>query len=161
VIEKEKTRLGRFVLATNDLDLDPDSILKYYKGQQSVERGFRFLKDKSFRVAEDFLKKESRIEALSMIMMLCLFVYAIAKGFLRSKLKETGTTVNNQLKKPIKNPTMKWIFTLFMRPAEVTVTLNSHIQRFIVNLDDDVNQILHLMGPAFENYYFVKETCEM
>jgi transposase len=51
--------------------------LKYYKGQQSVERGFRFLKDKSFRVVEEFLKKESRIEALSMIMVLC-FVYAAA-----------------------------------------------------------------------------------
>ncbi len=161
VIEQEKTRLGRFVLATNDLDLDADSLLKYYKGQQSVERGFRFLKDKSFRVAEVFLKKESRIEALSMIMVLCLFVYAIAEWYLRSKLKETGKKVNNQLKKPIQNPTMKWIFTLFMRPAEVTVCLNSHIQRFIVNLDEDVTQILEIMGPSFEKYYFVKPTCEM
>lgn len=161
VIEQEKTRLGRFVLATNDLDLEADSLLKYYKGQQSVERGFRFLKDKSFRVAEVFLKKESRIEALSMIMVLCLFVYAIAEWYLRSKLKETGKKVNNQLKKPIQNPTMKWIFTLFMRPAEVTVCLNSHIQRFIVNLDEDVTQILEIMGPSFEKYYFVKPTCEM
>ncbi len=161
VIEQEKTRLGRFVLATNDLDLDADSLLKYYKGQQSVERGFRFLKDKSFRVAEVFLKKESRIEALSMIMVLCLFVYAIAEWYLRSKLKETGKKVNNQLKKPIQNPTMKWIFTLFMRPAEVTVSLNSHLQRFIVNLDDEVIQILGIMGPSFEKYYFVRQTCEM
>jgi len=161
VIEQEKARLGRFVLATNDLELDADSILKYYKGQQSVERGFRFLKDKSFRVAEVFLKKESRIEALSMIMVLCLFVYAIAEWYLRSRLKETGTTVKNQLKKPIQNPTMKWIFTLFMRPAEVTVTINSHIQRFIVNLDDEMTQILDLLGPAFQKYYFVRSTCEM
>ncbi len=151
VIEQEKTRLGRFVLATNDLDLEADSLLKYYKGQQSVERGFRFLKDKSFRVAEVFLKKESRIEALSMIMVLCLFVYAIAEWYLRSKLKETGKKVNNQLKKPIQNPTMKWIFTLFMRPAEVTVCLNSHIQRFIVNLDEDVTQILEIMGRHSKN----------
>jgi transposase len=161
VIEQEKTRLGRFILATNDLDLDPDSILKYYKGQQSVERGFRFLKDKSFRVAEVFLKKETRIEALSMIMVLCLFVYAVAEWHLRTRLKETKTTVKNQLKKPIQNPTMKWIFTLFMRPAEVTVTLNSQIQRFIVNLDDEVTQILTLMGPAFEKYYFVRSTREI
>ncbi len=161
VIEREIARLGRFVLTTNDLDLDADSILKYYKGQQSVERGFRFLKDKSFRVAEVFLKKESRIEALSMIMVLCLFVYAIAEWYLRSRLKETGTTVNNQLKKPIQNPTMKWIFTLFMRPAEVTVALNSHIQRFIVNLDEEVTHILELMGPSFEKYYFVRPTREM
>jgi transposase len=161
VIEQEKARLGRFILATNDLDLDPDVILKYYKGQQSVERGFRFLKDKSFRVAEVFLKKESRIEALSMIMVLCLFVYAVAEWHLRSQLKKTGKMVKNQLKKPIQNPTMKWIFTLFMRPAEVTVTLNSQIQRFIVNLDEEVTQILDLMGPSVEKYYFVRSTREM
>jgi len=39
--------------------------------------------------------------------------------------------------------------------------LNSHIQRFIVNLDEDVTQILEIMGPSFEKYYFVKPTCEM
>lgn len=160
-IEREKVRLGRFVLATNDLDLDAETILKYYKGQQSVERGFRFLKDKSFRVAEVFLKKEHRIEALSMIMVLCLFVYAVAEWHLRSRLKELGKTVRNQLKKPIQNPTMKWIFTVFMRPAEVIISRNSCIQRFIVNLDDETSEILEIMGPAFQNYYFVKETCEM
>ena len=161
VIELEKSRFGRFIVATNDLDLDPDSVLAYYKGQQSVERGFRFLKDKSFRVAEVFLKKETRIEALSMIMVLCLFVYAVAEWHHRSRLKETKMTVRNQLKKPIQNPTMKWIFTLFMRPAEVTVTINSRIQRFIVNLDEEITQIRDLMGPECEKYYFVRSTREM
>lgn len=161
VIEQEKHRLGRFVLATNDLDLEATTILQYYKGQQSVERGFRFLKDKSFRVAEVFLKKESRIEALSMIMVLCLFIYAIAEWQLRSRLKETGTTVNNQLKKPSQNPTLKWIFTLFMRPAEVTVSMNAQIRRFIVNLNEEMLQILKVMGSTFENYYVVKATREM
>jgi transposase len=131
VIEQEKTRLGRFILATNDLDLDPDSILKYYKGQQSVERGFRFLKDKSFRVAEVFLKKETRIEALSMIMVLCLFVYAVAEWHLRTWLKEMKMTVKNQLKKPIQNPTMKWIFTLFMSVFATLILIHPAIQKLI------------------------------
>ena len=161
VIEREKIALGRFVLATNDPDLDPDTILKYYKGQQSVERGFRFLKDKSFRVAEVFLKKESRIEALSMIMVLCLFVYAVAEWSLRTKLKESGSFVKNQLKKPVQNPTMKWIFTIFMRPAEVIFSVNSQRKRFIVNLEEDTLDILKVMGPTFRNYYFVRDTCEM
>jgi transposase len=160
-VEQEKIKLGRFVLATNDQELDPETVLKYYKGQQSVERGFRFLKDKSFRVAEVFLKKERRIEALSMIMVLCLFVYAVSEWYLRTRLREMGKTVKNQLKKPIQNPTMKWIFMIFMRPAEVSITLNSRIQRFIVNLDEETRDILQVMGPAFEKYYFVRKTCEM
>ncbi|KUG20689.1 MAG: hypothetical protein KO206_04135 [Methanomicrobiaceae archaeon] len=88
-----------------------------------MERGFRFLKDKSFRVAEVFLKKESQIEALSMIMALCLFVHAVAEWQLRTRLREAG---KNQVKKPVQNLAMKWVFMLFMRPAEVTVTLNAH-----------------------------------
>ena len=61
----ERQKLGRFVLASNDLD--SETMLNYYKGQQVVERGFRFLKDKSFHASEFFLKKEERIEALAMI----------------------------------------------------------------------------------------------
>ena len=161
IIEREKLCLGRFVLATNDPALDADTILKYYKGQQSVERGFRFLKDKSFRVAEVFLKKESRIEALSMLMVLCLFVYAVAEWCLRSRLKASGKTVKNQLKKPVQNPTMKWIFTIFMRPAEVIISVNSQSKRFIVNLETETLDILDVLGPTFRNYYFVRGTCEM
>ena len=65
-------------------------MLQYYKGQNAVEKGFRFLKDKSFRVAEVYLKKEERIEALSMIMALSLLIYSIAEWMIRQKLKESG-----------------------------------------------------------------------
>ena len=71
-IARKREKLGRFILATNDLCLTADEILSYYKSQSTVERGFRFLKDKSFHVSEVYLKKESRIEALAMIMVLCL-----------------------------------------------------------------------------------------
>ena len=73
-VEKARQKLGRFVLASNDTHIDPDTLLQYYKGQQSVERGFRFLKDKQLRVAEVYLKKDERIEALAMIMVLCLLI---------------------------------------------------------------------------------------
>ena len=80
---------------------------------------------------------------------------------LLSKHKESGATVKNQLKKPVQNPTMKWIFTLFMRPAEVIFSVNSHSKRFIVNLEEETLDILNIMGPSFRNYYFVMESCEM
>ena len=87
-IQEKRTKLGRFILATNDLELTPDQLLKYYKEQGTVERGFRFLKDKSFRVSDVFLKKETRIEALSMIMVLCLLLYSIAEWKLRTRLED-------------------------------------------------------------------------
>jgi len=79
-VEKERQKLGRFVLATNDTGISADKLLANYKGQGAVERGFRFLKDRSFRVAEVFLKKTSRIQALAMIRVPCLFIYSIT-GF--------------------------------------------------------------------------------
>ncbi len=45
-IESEKKKAGRFILATNVLkNLSPSEIITAYKGQQSCERGFKFLKD--------------------------------------------------------------------------------------------------------------------
>ena len=119
-IAREREKLGRFILATNDPCLTADEILSYYKSQSTVERGFRFLKDKSFHVSEVYLKKESRIEALSMIMVLCLFIYLVAQWTLRQRLEETGKFVRNQVKKPVQNPAMRWVFFLFRGITEVT-----------------------------------------
>ena len=98
-VQREMPPLGRFVLATNDLELSPDTLLEYYKGQGTVERGFRFLKDKSFRVSEVYLKKNSRIQALAMIMVLCLFIYSMVEFRMRRTLERTGETVISQTKK--------------------------------------------------------------
>jgi transposase len=104
---------GRFILATNDMDTEsfPASrMLEEYKAQQGVERGFRFLKDPWFMVDSVFLKSPRRIEALMIVMTLCLLVYNVAQYRLRDKLKTTGETLPNQLKKEVQNPTMRWIF---------------------------------------------------
>ena len=55
--------------------------------RQGVERGFRFLKDPWFMVDSVFLKSPRRIEALMMVMTLCLLVYNVAQYHLRDKLK--------------------------------------------------------------------------
>lgn len=69
---------GRFILATNVLDvsqLNPDEMIVKYQEQQSAERGFGFLKDPLFFTDSVFLKSPERIEALTLIMGLCLLVY--------------------------------------------------------------------------------------
>jgi len=148
-----KSKLGRFILATNDLNLDHNTILSYYKGQQAVERGFRFLKDKSFRVAEVYLKKEERIEALAMIMVLTLMIYSVAEWMLRKRMRETGESIPNQLKKPTQKPTLKWIVFLFMGVTEVTVWINGEMNQQVANLNDNLVKIIRLFGPVCEKYY--------
>ncbi|ASC72896.1 hypothetical protein XM38_038560 [Halomicronema hongdechloris C2206] len=73
---------SRFILATNQLDntLWPaEKLLSEYKGQQTVERGFRFLKDPLFFASSVFVKKSQRVEALALIMALTLMVYTLAE----------------------------------------------------------------------------------
>ncbi|MDD1728370.1 MAG: IS1634 family transposase, partial [Methanospirillum sp.] len=66
-VERERNLMGLFILANNDTAIDPDTCLEYYKEQSKVEKGFRFLKDESFHVADVYLEKENRIAALAMI----------------------------------------------------------------------------------------------
>jgi len=111
-------KMGLFILASNDISLSPEEMLKYYKGQDKVEKGFRFLKSDTFSVSKVYLKNKSRIEALTMIMVLCLMIYSIAEWKLRTKLEEENETVPDQKGKPTKRPTMRWIFFKFQGITE-------------------------------------------
>lgn len=141
------------MLASNDTEIDPYTLLQYYKGQQSVERGFRFLKDKQFRVAEVYLKKEERIEALAMIMVLCLLIYSFAEYMIRKGLKQTGQFVPDQKGKPTQRPTLKWICFLFYGVAEVTVEIRKEVHREIANLKDSMIIVIRVLGNECEKYY--------
>lgn len=122
----EKEYQGKFIVESNDLDLDAEKMLEHYKNQSKVEKGFRFIKDKSFRVSEVYLKKPQRIEALSMVMVLTLMVYSVAEWKLRERLKETGETIRNQVRNKLKN-LQKWAFMLMREITEVKVEVDSKV----------------------------------
>jgi len=119
---------------------------------------YRFLhrKIKKFHVSEVFLKKEERIESLSMIMVLCLLVYAYAEWKLREKLKETGHSVPNQLKKPTQKPTVRWVFYNFMRVTQIIVTDGRRVISQEVKLNNTQDLILRLLGQDYKKYYGMK-----
>lgn len=123
-IEKAKKSQGRFILATNQLDkaVLPDTmVLSEYKGQASIEKGFRFLKDPWFMVSSLFLKKNTRIEALMSIMTLCLMVYNFAERKMRQELKRKGIKIPLQNKKPSDKPTLKWVFQLMQNISVLSI----------------------------------------
>jgi transposase len=153
-IEKFLNRKGRFILATNDLDEDnfsDEKMLMEYKQQQEVERGFRFLKDPWFMVDSVFLKSPRRIEALMMIMTLCLMVYNVGQHRLRETLKKEGQMLPNQLNKPVQNPTLRWIFQIMEGVSVVQFykdTIEEPIREFIANLNDLRKKIIGLFGDS-------------
>ena len=145
---------GRFILATNVLDaeqLSPDEMIVKYKEQQSAERGFGFLKDPLFFTDSVFLKSPERIEALTLIMGLCLLVYTLGQRLLRQNLQLTNKTVKNQLGKGTNRPTLRWIFQSFQSIHAVCI---QGIQQ-VSNLTSERLAILNLFPVTCRSYYFL------
>lgn len=146
-------RKSCYVLATNQLDsellLDQDIIHKY-KNQQKVERGFRFLKDPLFMASTLFLKSPKRIMALTMIMTICLLVYAALEYKIRRALRENDQTFPNQKGVEISNPTARWVFQFF---AGIHVLLVQELQTIVLNMNQYHFLIVKLLGSEYEKLY--------
>lgn len=157
VVATHRQRAGRFILATNLVDvtdsesLTDEQLLQQYKGQQGTERGFRFLKDPLFFASSVFLKAPERIMALAMVMGLCLLVYNLGQRQLRQALKTAEQSLPNQLGQDTQNPTLRWVFQCFM--AIHYVILNG--TRQIVNLSDERRHILQFLGATCQKYYLL------
>jgi transposase len=128
-------------------------LLDNYKGQQSVERGFRFLKDPLFMTSSVFLKSQERIVALGMIMCLCFLVYTLAQRYLRHKLKKFNTSIPNQLGKPTATPTMRWVFQIFEGVHLLIKRTQEGIHEIVLNLNPLRRHILQVLGPPFQKVY--------
>lgn len=155
-LEKIKQRLGRFVLGTNQLDtndLSAKEVLKQYKEQSQVESGFKFIKDNTFELSSFFLKTPARIGALMMVMTLCLMVYNFAQYHIRQCLEDNDDALPNQLGKPVKNPTMKWIAELMQGIAVVTIQQKNIKHRFVTNVNAIHKRIIAYFGLAALNIY--------
>lgn len=147
---------GRFIIATNELDeslLTTQELLQNYKGQQSVERGFRFLKEPAFMTPAVFLKSQKRIIALAMVMCLCLLVYMIAQRYLRQRLEQARASVPNQLGKPTRAPTMRWIFQLFEGVHLLIHKTLKGVEEIVLNMNSVRSHVLAILGPPFEKIY--------
>lgn len=145
---------GRFILATNVLDveqLSPNEMIVKYKEQQSAERGFGFLKDPLFFTDSVFLKSPERIEALTLVMGLCLLVYTLGQRLLRQNLQLTNKTVKNQLGKVTNRPTLRWIFQSFQSIHAVCVQGIKQVS----NLTSERLAILNLFPVTCRSYYFL------
>ncbi|MDY6992846.1 MAG: IS1634 family transposase [Pseudomonadota bacterium] len=146
-------RKSCFILATNQLDeqaLSDDELIKAYQDQQTVERGFRFLKDPLFMASTLFLKSPQRIMALMMMMTLCLLVYAALEYRIRQALNTHQETLPNQKGQAISNPTARWVFQLF---AGIHVLVIEQLHSLVLNLSPYHLLVLRLLGTRYQQLY--------
>lgn len=141
-----------FMLATNDVSdtLTMGKMLELYKSQQSVEKGFRFLKSPDFLTSSLYLKKPERIEALLMVMTCCLMVYAALEHKIRRELKAQSVYFPNLKYKPCQNPTARWVFFYFQGIDVLTI---SDKQQLVLNVEDRHKVIIDCMGNIYDKIY--------
>jgi transposase len=155
-VRAKKETLGRFILATNQMDttlLTAHSVLKQYKEQACVESSFKLMKNNTFELDAIFLKTPERISALMMVMTLCLMVYNFSQSHLRKCLEEHDKMLPNQLGKPVKNPTMRWIAELMNSIAVVTLVSNHQKHRIVTNLKPVHQRIISYFGKYALSLY--------
>jgi len=151
--QQRLARKSCFIVASNQLDHDelPDAeLLQIYRDQQKVERGFRFLKDPQFMASTLFLKSVKRVMALTVIMTLCLLVYAALEYRIRKALREAKETFPNQLGQPVANPTARWVFQFFSGIHILTV---HQTKVLVLNMNDVQWKLLRLLGKPYEQLY--------
>ena len=150
--EERLREKGMFMLATNDCSetLTMEKILELYKSQQSVEKGFRFLKSPDFLTSSLYLKKPERIEALLMIMTCCLMVYAALEHKIREELKSQSQYFPDLKYKPTQTPTARWVFFCFQGLHVLTI---SQHQELVVNLKERNRVIIDCLGPIYQKIY--------
>lgn len=157
-VEREWRRRACYIVGTNVLDpeiLSEEELIATYKGQGSVERGFRFLKDPLFLASSVFVKKPERLMALGFVMVVCLLVYRLAEHRLRMRLSETGQSIPNQVGKPTSRPTMRWVFQLFEGIELLIIRSARSVSQRVLRLEPVHERILRLLGPTFQKIYGV------
>jgi len=155
VIKEAVEQKSCFVLATNidEEALSAEALLKHYKAQSEVEKGFRFLKDPLFFVSSLFIKKPSRIDALLMIMTLSLLVYSIAQRRMRANMRKQAVTIPNQINQEISNPTLRWVFQCFEGINLVQYGNEIHLDGF----DELRDKIIKLIGGHALKLYKIEK----
>ncbi len=149
--EQQIFQRSLFVLATNQklkyLE-DEEELLQNYKQQQSVERGFRFIKDPNIVASSFFVKKPKRVAALSFVMTCCLLVYTALEYRIRNALLEQDKTIKDQKGKPTDTPTTRWVFQVFVG---IHVLSLPNQQTLVLNLNQQHRTILDLL--SYWNFY--------
>ena len=109
---------GCFVLLSNLIspseksEWDAEGLLRLYKDQSGIEQNFGFLKDPVI-INSVFLKKNSRIEVLGMVLLISLLIWRLIERSMRIYVEENQTTITGWVRRRTKRPTSFMMSTKF------------------------------------------------
>ena len=117
-VQTLRQEAGCFVLLSN-LDSNeekaqwaPEDLLRLYKNQSGIEQNFGFLKNPVI-INSVFLKKNSRIEVLGMILLISLLIWRLVERAMRQYIEKNQTTMTGWVERRTKRPTSYMMSTKF------------------------------------------------
>ncbi|MDI3547454.1 MAG: hypothetical protein PWR10_1106 [Halanaerobiales bacterium] len=134
-----------FILASNDLSISGEKMLREYKTQSQVEKRFRNLKSPKY-MNSLFLKSPKRVEALVYLLLMVLMILTIAEKVVRNGLKKTDDLVIGIDRRKLKQPTLDAILQIINRVRVVTYKVGRKTYREIRELDDSCKKIIKFLG---------------
>lgn len=117
-VKSLRLEAGCFVLLTNlsssmeRTAWSPKDLLTLYKNQGGIEQNFGFLKNPVI-VNSVFLKKNSRIEVLGMILLISLLIWRLIERTMRQYLEREQTVITGWVRRKTKRPTAFMMSTKF------------------------------------------------
>jgi transposase len=106
-----------------------------------------------------FIKKPSRIDALSLIMTLSLLVYSIAERRMRASMEKANKTTPNQINIPTATTTLRWVFQCFEEINLVqTEETYDKTNIYLDGLDRLSTKIINLIGGRSLHLYNIQKS---
>ncbi|MHC1685271.1 MAG: hypothetical protein AB6733_20420 [Clostridiaceae bacterium] len=131
-----------FVLASNDLSISAEELLKEYKTQSSVEKKFQQLKSPDF-VNALFVKTPERVEALTYMILIGLMILSVMEHVVRRELKKENEIIIGPGKIKMTRPSLKAIMGIFEYVAVILIKEKDQCRRLLQNpLKDNQLKVL-------------------
>ena len=106
--------LSNLMLSSENEERTAEDLLRLYKNQIGIEQNFGFLKNPVI-INSIFLKKNSRIEVLGMILLISLLIWRLIERSMRLYIEQNQTTMPGWVKRRTKKPTSFMMTTKFHR----------------------------------------------
>jgi len=94
-----------------------------------------------------------------MVMVLSLLVYGIAERRMRARLAKNQETIPNQINKPTKTPTLRWVFQLLSGINRIKITAGKKVRYIFEGINDLKRRIILLFGEAVASIYQISTNC--
>ena len=114
---------------------------------------FKFIKDRRLNLHQVYLKKETRIEAMLMVMSIILLVNNLAQLKLRDFLVLNDEHLPDQRGQPSIKPTFQWAAYLMRHITKVTVRIGSKIYDEIRGIKTAQDTIVRAFGASAISIY--------